>query len=363
MTNVNTMTDKAVEAVYLFIAELLGYKRGTKHGKIAYGKNAHKHCEVPEAEGGDLHEHIWLTRLYEELDRLVWYKFINDGSYDGFHWSVPIELDASASMLGITGALLGDKRLLEMTNMSGDDTTDGGILQDPWYVDGLSRLHVKKVATPRLYGSNQPVHALWTSNKLAYNMDMITLMNKEFSGGAIGLADSFKDFVVHNCVPTAEMNIQIWDEKFTIKCNNYKRVGDVAVSFELFDTQTGTIRKVTHMKTKMVPDLESFRTYFQTLLIHNLDSQAANYVSGLCFDKYGFVLDVHDAYIVSPCAAEDVRAWYCEFMESIYANRARILNDYFKSIGVTSVSNDNWLAVMSKVEKVDSFKCRGMTLK
>lgn len=353
------MTDEAIEAVYLFIAEMNGYKRGTLEGKIEYGKECFLEGRLPEAEGDSLHEHIWLSRIYTELNELRLYQFVN-GTTEGFHWSVPIELDASASMLGITGALLNDSRLLTMTNMHGDEN----VLNDPWYVEGLTRNHTKTAAVPRLYGSDQPIHTLWTKGGLEFDMSKLELMNEQFSSGAIGLADSFKEFVVNNCNPQPEMTVQIWNEKFTIKCNHYKRVGDVHSKYDLYDTDTGRIRTITHTKTRMVPDLERFKRYFQTLLIHNLDSQAADYVSGKTFDKYGFVLDIHDAYIVSPVAAADVRKWYGEFMESIHENRQEILEDYFKSIGITGTALQEWDALQQSIEFVQGeFKCRPIVLK
>lgn len=89
------MTDKAVEAVYLFIGELNGYKQGTVQGKIEFGIGCFKNNVLPEAKGDDLSDRIWLERLYKELNSLMLYKFAN-GTYEGFHWSVPIELDAGA---------------------------------------------------------------------------------------------------------------------------------------------------------------------------------------------------------------------------------------------------------------------------
>lgn len=260
--NLITMNDKAVEAVYLFIGELNGYKRGTVEGKIEYGIKCFKEHALPEAQGDDLSERIWLERLYNSLNELFLHKYAT-GTYEGYHWDVPIELDAGASMLGFIGALLGDERLLNMTNMGGDGVT----LYDPWFIEGLTRLHVKTAATPRLYGSNAATHELWRKKDLSYDLEMLHLMNGQFSNGAIGLADSFKDFVVNNCNPKAEMTVRIWDEEFTIKCNHYKRVGDVPMQYDLYDSSTGRIRKVVHTKTKMVPDIERFRTFFQTLLI------------------------------------------------------------------------------------------------
>ena len=75
------------------------------------------------------------------------------------------------------------------------------------------------------------------------------------------------------------------------------------------------------------------------------------------------MLDVHDAYIVSPIAAEDVRRWYGDFMDAIYANRAEILTGYFKSIGINQGAVSQWVELQNKVQPVEDFKCRPMALK
>lgn len=90
-----TMDDQAIKNVYLFIAELVGYKRGTVEGKIEFGKQCAYEQTLPELTDDSAHEVIWLERLYNELTALNIHKSIN-GTYEGFHWSVPIELDASA---------------------------------------------------------------------------------------------------------------------------------------------------------------------------------------------------------------------------------------------------------------------------
>lgn len=352
------MNEQALNAVYLFIAELMGYKQGTIEGKLACGQTCYAGTLLPQLNEENLHEVIWLERLYAELDKFFTYRMFG-GLDEQFHWSVPIELDASASMCGYMGALLGDRRLLEATNMAGDEQT----LRDPWHIDGLTRHHVKKACTPKLYGSGQAVHTLWTNAKLPYTLEDLTLMNKELKLGMFGTADKFKEFIINNCNPQPTMMVHIWNDKFEVSCNRYKRVGEIALKYDLYDTQSGGIRRITHVKTKAIPDLESFRTYFVTLLIHNLDGQVANTVSGKCFDKYGFCLDIHDAFIVSPMAAEDVRMWYAEEMDKIYANRKEILTNYFRSIGIKANAMPEWEALMATVDKIDSFKCRGAVLK
>jgi hypothetical protein len=352
------MNQQALNAVYLFIAELMGYKQGSVEGKQQYGSTCYAKLLLPQLNEEDLHEVIWLERLYKELDRFYVHRFAGLPD-DQFHWSVPIELDASASLLGYIGCLLGDRRMLEATNMAGDETQ----LRDPWHIDGLTRNHVKKACTPKLYGSGQAVHTLWTNAKLPYTLEDLTLMNKELKLGMFGTADKFKEFIINNCNPQPTMMVHVWNNKFEVNCNRHKRVGEIALQYDLYDTESGGIRRITHVKTKAIPDLEAFRRFHVTGLVHCLDSIVADTVAGKCFDKYGFCLDIHDAFIVSPMAAEDVRMWYAEEMDKIYANRKEILTNYFRSIGIKANVMPEWEALMATVDKIDSFKCRGAVLK
>lgn len=256
------MDDQAIKNVYLFIAELVGYKRGTVEGKIEFGKKCAYEQTLPELNDDSAHEVIWLERLYNELLALKLYKEVH-GTYEGFHWSVPIELDASASMLSYMGVLLGEKRLLEMVNATGDED----VLNDPWYIEGLSRNQVKKAATPMLYGSGKTPAELWKNNKIDYDFNDIQVVNDQLKNGALGVANAFKDFLINYCNPKPEMTVKIGKDVFDIKCNHYTRVGEVSIAYDLFDTDSGTIRRVVHTKTKSVPDLKRYRRYFATLLI------------------------------------------------------------------------------------------------
>ena len=354
------MNDQALNAVYLFIAELMGYKQGTQTGKLQYGQACYSDNLLPQLNEDDLYEVIWLQRLYAELDKFYAHRMA-DLPAEQFHWSVPIELDCSGSMISYIGTLLGDRRMLEATNAAGDDEQ----LRDPWHLEGLSRNHVKKACTPKLYGSGQPVHTLWTKAKLEYTRDDLDLMNKELKLGMFGTADKFKEFIISNCNPKPVMTVRVWNDTFEIKCNRHTRIGEIAVKYDLFDTESGGIKRITHMKTKAIPDLEAFRRYFVTLLIHCLDSQVMDTVSGKCFEKYGFAIDIHDALICSPIAASDVRMWYAEEMDKIFANRKEILSNFFSSIGIKANSIADWEDVMATIDPINDaeFKCRGAVLK
>lgn len=110
-------TIKGANAVYLFIAELNGYKTGTEAGKLAYGQQCyltsalHDTDYSTEAGQSSAHENIWLQRLYADLDKF--YGLDTDSpvtpilkargiasvtkrAVTAHKWTVPIELDASA---------------------------------------------------------------------------------------------------------------------------------------------------------------------------------------------------------------------------------------------------------------------------
>lgn len=87
-------------------------------------------------------------------------------------------------------------------------------------------------------------------------------------------------------------------------------------------------------------------------------------MSERCFDKYGFVIDIHDAFIVSPMAAYDVRQWYKEFLVLVYTNRQTILANFFKSIGIGAEAQTQWNTIKSMIQPIDEpFVPNDMALK
>ena len=80
-------------------------------------------------------------------------------------------------------------------------------------------------------------------------------------------------------------------------------------------------------------------------------------------NKYGWCLDIHDAWIVSPESAADVRNWYAEKLQWVYDNRKSILTNYFQSIGITAKAKAEWDKLMDKVVPVENFTASGWALK
>jgi hypothetical protein len=366
------------EAVFLFIAELTGSFKpgsGTVKDKIKSGQqdyiqnNFHVLDLNDEEDRKDLHENVWLERLYAELDEYFNIPApdatmrglsISTKNYrtDSYKWSVPIELDASASMLQYEGLLTGDERLLSMTNVIGDT------LEDPWKLEGMPRLMLKKAATPMLYGSSQACHELWQNNGIEYTKDDIERYTTEMAEGPFGVANLLKEFIINNATPKAKMKVKIWNEEFEVECNRYRNVGEKTKAYKIWDSVDNAYNVIMHTDTKRVPDLQQFKRYFMTLLIHNLDSQVANTVTKKVMSKYGWGIPIHDAFIVSPAAAADVRKWYAQELTKIYKDRKTILKDYFKSIGITNAAQSQWETLKSKVKPIQGeFKANPMALK
>jgi len=131
-----------LDDIYYFVAELTGSKAKTEYFKIQDGIKAYRERHLPvldlssEEDRKDLHELIWLERIYQSLDTLY-----ANGTIE---WTVPLEIDASMSINQFVAALTGDIRLARRTNMLGFKLTD------PWYIEGVKRLHGKLVGTPTL---------------------------------------------------------------------------------------------------------------------------------------------------------------------------------------------------------------------
>lgn len=273
-------TQQGAKAIYLFIAELNGFKQGTEADKVEFGKECyinHKlhNPDVTTEEGRkDFHEDIWLGRLYADLDKfyelgdttLFTSKKRSNALAKAHHstthlWTTPIELDASASMIQYIGVLLNDRRLMDMTNIIGDT------LSDPWAFDGIPRTQFKHAATPMLYGSSKPCYELWQDKGHKYTQEQVKAFNAELADGAFGLANAFKDFLINYCKPSETMEVTIHKDTFTIACNRYKNVGDKTTAYSIYDSVDGLVNNIYHTHTHKEADLEQFRRYFVTLLV------------------------------------------------------------------------------------------------
>ena len=320
----HSLEEEDFEEIFLAIAELYGVKAVNQKDKINKGIELYENKALPSLEDmrikqdySALHNRIWLERLYSNLD-----------NYNGINWVTPIDLDATASMLEIIGALTNNHFYLSKTNVIGEE------LEDIWTIDkseiDISREHIKKALQPQLYGSSKTAKQLWTQNKLSFTQAQVNFVNKELEKGRYATANKFKEFIIKNVQPEKIMKISIWKDTFFVECNRFKWEKTSSKSYNIYSTKDNRICKV-NRDFNLSPDLNQFKRFFVTLLCHNLDSQIADTIC----KEVDFVLPNHDAFIVSPREAKKVKEIYVRELYEIYRLRKEILSQYFNSIGIT----------------------------
>jgi len=350
---------------YLFIAELLGYKKGNVAGKINYGRRAYyNRTNITEPALDDLYEAIWIERIYKDIDYILdmnnWKKKAAIGNYragsismtkcaqkietfTGRKSSVPIEIDMSNSVAGYMGLLLNHKPFLERTNMIGKT------INDAWIINGIANRKQAKTTMRVMYGSSMPADKMWTEMGIPYTTKEVIAFERELEIGEFAVADKFKDFIIGNVKPQSEMTVKIGSESFTIECNRFYRIGDTTNKFDFYDSSTKSIRRIHNTTTVKHPDLKQFKRFFVTLLVHNEDSQVMDNTTDAVYNTYEWVLDIHDALILDSEAATYARDVYCSgrnptepSLENIHRNRKGILEGYFTSIGIEPAAIRQW---------------------
>ena len=126
------------------------------------------------------------------------------------------------------------------------------------------------------------------------------------------------------------MKVKIFNEEFTIECNRFKKNIETIKEYYIYNSSNGLVKKVTRT-VNVIPNLREFKRFFQTLLLHNLDSQICNTIC----TKVDWVLPNHDSFTAHPNNQLHISKIYTDEMYKIWRNRKNILIQYFKSIGIT----------------------------
>lgn len=355
--NRNIATKKGLKAKYLFIAELAGYKSGTIGGKIAYGKQCYKTKWYPdldlsnEDELKELPDSIWLERLYIDID--------NYFNTDNYKWTVPIELDASASIKSYYGLLLGHKPYLVECNVIVEEDK----LNDAWAHDMITNRNQAKSVMRILYGSKQPILDMWSAMDIKGTREEAIAMEKDITTGNLAPANLMKQFMATHSNMQPEMELNIWNEKFIVKCNKFYNRGEKTIKYDLYDSYSKSIKRIHHTDTIKVPNLQQFRTWTSTGLIHHLDSRVMDYTCNIVYNIAKWCIDIHDAIIVDCEYAELAREVYASQIDKLYKDRNSILENYFRSLNISASTLAEWKEIMKLVEPAGEFKCSPMVLK
>lgn len=359
----NQATQIGLESKLMFVAQLLGFKNGSKQCKIDQGWNQYltetfHECDYSDETAEEVFENIWLTRLYQDLDNAFGNSFklkiYKQRAKAGvtlpinlpivkYKWSVPIEIDMSASVLGYIGLLLNHKPFLDRCNITPGDLTDA------WSHDVITNRKQFKSIMRQCYGSQMSASDMWNEMQIAHTYEEVQAFNKEMESGDIAVAIKFKDFIIDNCQMQPKMKLHVMNEKVDTYCNKFHNVGEETTMFDLYDTKTDSIRRVHNTSIKQVPDLKSFKRYSVTGLVHNLDGQVMDNTVYHVILKYIFCLPIHDAAILCCEAADYAREIYANgattdepSLKHIHTNRTVILQNYFRSLNIPASAVKEW---------------------
>ena len=339
----------AINDIYYFIAELTGHKclGGTEKDKIEAGRMAYLNRELPTLnlkdahDRDELHELIWLERIYQRLHILFNSKIVTE-----VVWDIPLEIDHSMSLAQIVGALTNDTRVLESTNVIGDK------LSDPWYIEGVRRLAAKAIGTPTFYGSSQSAISLLKSKNLLSTQRLdesateqaiaaakkedkteLALIKKEFSQGRFSVLKQFKDLLIQNySIEKPVINIDTGFSTFKVEVNKFQVSGHETVVTEAWN---GKKFKYSFTKSPTyVPDYSAMKTFWATCLVHHMDSDLLEH--NLTAHPEYWALGIHDAIICLPGQAKEFRKTAAKRLKVYNTDRESIMNKYMTSIGATS---------------------------
>lgn len=358
----NQATTKGLANKYLFIAELMGFKEGTAEAKVDFGRK----CYYTTALSEDVVETIWLERLYQDIDSAFGNLFtlnilkrraladnlnFADPAIVTYKWTVPIEIDMSASVLGFLGLLLNHSPFMERCNIL------PGTLSDAWGHNVITNRNQFKTSMRPLYGSQLSAQAMWNDMDIPYTMEEVHAFQHELDHGEFRVAVAFKDFLINNAQMQPEMDLVVNGETTHTYCNKFHNVGETTTEYDLFDTATGRIRRIHNTTTRRVPDLQSFRRYTVTGLIHALDAQVMDNTVNHVIDQYGFAIDIHDAIICCCESADYARDVYANgttptepSLKQIHTNRNSILQNYIRSLNIPALAITEFKQVMALVE-------------
>lgn len=332
---------EALSDIYLWIAELLGCKRTTIKAKKLAGMMSYYKRDIPvidlDTDEGrkELHEVIWLTRMYAKLDTLF--------SVGTVVWDIPLEMDAGMCLAQVIGATLNSEELLVKTNAVGTK------IEDPWHIEGVRRVAGKTVGTPTFYGSSQSAISLLKSKHITPDKDELLAISKEFSNGTFSIIKDFKNMLIKNMdVQTPTYEVQGWNETYTVEVNKSKAVGAQLNAHVVWDTVTRR-DKVFFLHTPItIPDYARFKLFGPTGYVHNVESKVVDNTMAELALLEEWAISIHDAILCLP--GSKARSNYISNLEALNAVGIDTLVEYMKSIGaITPKANIALAKILDKV--------------
>lgn len=295
-------------------------------------------------------EKIWLNRLISEW-RLV--------KKDKNHlWSVPLEIDQSASVCSYIGVITRNQTLLEITNTIGHNG-----ISDPWTLPNIPRW-ATKLLQQVFYGSGQTIRTIidearHKDEKLEEipEQSIRTLM-KELNSGRFKIAKMYAEAcktgssassITVNCGVDSYIFLNQHPLEEEDEEGRKRPVGIYEdVTYGHINPLTKKVGRATFkIMTKKVLDKDRIRSLYPTSLVHHLDSWTMSQVVQFFHDNGYWMIPNHDAVFCHPNRVTDVQHVVKDCLYKIYSTD--VLKSYLISIG--AANSDASKALLKEVKE------------
>ena len=272
-------------------------------------------------------EKVWLNRLISEW-RLV--------KKDKNHlWSVPLEIDQTASVCSYIGAITRNRGLLEITNTIGH-----GKISDPWTIGNIPRDAVKLVQQV-FYGSGKSLREIMSAEGFQVEEKDIREVMKALNSGVFKIAKMYAQ-ACKSGSPASVITVNTGVDQYTFLNQHYKieeidgetrKVGVYEdTTYAHINPLTKKVGRATFkVMTKMEQDKDRARSLYPTSLVHHLDAWTMSQVVEYFHNNKLWGIPNHDAYFCSPNDAQKVQDIVKNCLYKIYSTN--VLESYLTSIG------------------------------
>lgn len=288
-------------------------------------------------------EKVWLNRIIEE-----WRKTKMNKNHP---WSIPVEIDQSASVCSYIGAITRNKGLLEITNSIGH-----GKISDPWTIGDIPRGAVKLLQQV-FYGSGKSLREIMSDEGFKAEEKDVREVMKALNSGVFKIAKMYAQ-ACKSGSPASTITVNTGVDQYTFLNQHYKieeidgemrKVGIYEdTTYAHINPLTKKVGRATFkVMTKMEQDKDRARSLYPTSLVHHLDAWTMSHVVEYFHNNGLWGIPNHDAVFCHPNQVANVQCIVKECLFKIY--NTDVLKSYLTSIG--AANSDASKALLKEVKK------------
>lgn len=288
-------------------------------------------------------EKVWLNRIIRE-----WRKTKMNKNHP---WSIPVEIDQSASVCSYIGAVTRNKGLLEITNSIGH-----GKISDPWTIGDIPRGAVKLLQQV-FYGSGKSLREIMSDEGFNAQEKDIREVMKALNSGVFKIAKMYAQ-ACKSGSPASTITVNTGVDQYTFLNQHYKieevdgetrKVGIYEnITYAHINPLTKKVGRATFkIMTKMEQDKDRARSLYPTSLIHHLDAWTMSQVVEYFHNNRLWGIPNHDAYFCSPNDVQKVQDIVKNCLYKIY--NTNVLESYLTSIG--AINSEDSRKLMKEVKE------------